>query len=82
MMEMEQGPQQMMERLLARQEEAAAQTAAHQEQIMARLDKAGAEAKTSKELREYIKGHMVATINSVRSDFEQTIQKQMEDALP
>jgi hypothetical protein len=49
MMEMEQGLQQMMERLLVRQEEAVAQIAANQEEMKARQEKADAEAKTDHE---------------------------------
>jgi hypothetical protein len=79
MMEMKQGLPQMMEHLVARQEEAAAYIAANQEEMKAcqvkadaeakaHQDKADAEAKTRHEqLKEDIKGHMEALLEGLRS---------------
>jgi hypothetical protein len=57
-----------MERLLARQGEAAAQTAANQDEIKARQEKVEAEAKTRQEqLKGYIKRHTEVLLEGLRS---------------
>jgi hypothetical protein len=62
--EMEQGRQQMIERLLAGQEEAAA----CQEEVVARQEESTAHAAVSlKKLKEDIKGHMKALLEGLKS---------------
>jgi anti-sigma factor RsiW len=62
--EMEQGRRQMIERLLAREEEAEA----CQEEVVARQEESTAQAAASlKELKEDIKGHMKALLEGLRS---------------
>jgi hypothetical protein len=55
---------------------------AGQEEIKARQYKVDAESNASHDqLKQDINSHIEATINSVRSDLEQTIRKRMEDVL-
>jgi leucyl aminopeptidase (aminopeptidase T) len=67
-LEMEHDLQQMMEHLLARQKEAAAQIAANQEEMKAHEGKVNAETKALlKQLNEDIEGHMEDLREGLRS---------------
>jgi type IV secretory pathway VirD2 relaxase len=66
-MEMKQGLQQIMERLFARQEEAAAQIGAKQEQMKDHQDMADAEAKARQDQLNRTKNHVVALLEGFSS---------------